>query len=321
MADYTGYVGYLKLEGSDIEDGVLGAKQTANLLIGFNNTVRYFLMQQDSRLAYVDFEIPVRVKKGSLQALIPNTIEKWIIDAIGAGILAYTTTAATQIAKNDFQEKDFKALVRASLRQLQGVIKIAKHVGGMGNRAASDGVRFVNNNQDVDIPNDDGVYIRTSREELESYLKTPKRMLNEIARFLEDDRVVILAEVDANGTPNEEKITFAEKELFITEETQEDDGVLFPELVHGEYVSLEGSVTRGNKNANTIGFEYKEHILTCMPKKGNITHFKDALFRECTIKGEVSRHADPMILEDKRPKIIFDELIPIAIEEKQTALL
>jgi len=76
-------------------------------------------------------------------------------------------------------------------------------------------------------------------------------------------------------------------------------------------VLLEGFVTRGNEVANSIGFRYLDHILTCYPMSGSIVRFKSLLFTACAIEGSISRideHGHP---NAHRPKIHFDKLIPM----------
>ena len=75
-------------------------------------------------------------------------------------------------------------------------------------------------------------------------------------------------------------------------------------------------VTRGNETANSIGFKYHEHILTCYPRTGNIVPFKRHLFLRCRITGEISRAEEHGGTSDPRPKIIFDDLQIIELEEQ-----
>ena len=91
---------------------------------------------------------------------------------------------------------------------------------------------------------------------------------------------------------------------------------LFPELVHGEKVTLDGVITKGNQRANTIGFLYKEHVLNCDPDSGNIVKYKPALFLKCRIYGTITRIDEKGGFSAKRPKIIFSNIE--TIEERHT---
>jgi len=84
--------------------------------------------------------------------------------------------------------------------------------------------------------------------------------------------------------------------------------ILFPEFQHGQRISLEGVVTRGNEMTNTIGFQYSGHILTCRPRRGSIVRFKRHLFLRCLIIGKISRLDEHGGTTNPRPQIVFDDL-------------
>ena len=117
----------------------------------------------------------------------------------------------------------------------------------------------------------------------------------------------------------EEIVTTKFKRIFTQEDDEEED-TLFPELKHGQPVQLEGEVTRGNERANTIGFGYQGHIITCLPKEGSIVRFKASLFLKCRIHGVISRSDEKSGLEAKRPKIIFTNIELLEDEEKELPL-
>ncbi len=99
------------------------------------------------------------------------------------------------------------------------------------------------------------------------------------------------------------------------------DETLFPELIHDLFVELEGHITRGNENSNTIGFMYEGHILTCYPSSGNIKDFKSTLFTNCTLRGYVDRlHKKTGEFIEKRPRIKFVEIISNESDENQKKL-
>jgi hypothetical protein len=105
-------------------------------------------------------------------------------------------------------------------------------------------------------------------------------------------------------------------ETWIPHTIQDTDEILFPELTHGLPVSLDGIVTCGNEMSNTIGFWYKNHVLTCFPTSRNIVRFKKHLFLKCRIHGEITRldkNGRPL---EKRPKIRFERLETLSNEEQ-----
>ena len=113
------YLGYIKYEGEAIESGYLDARKSAEALIGIDEVIRYFVYQEDPELNTIQFEIPVRIRKGSWEALIPHNIEQWIITAAGAGIVTYTTTALKKMAENDFKDKKLKDIFISAFRGIK----------------------------------------------------------------------------------------------------------------------------------------------------------------------------------------------------------
>ena len=88
---------------------------------------------------------------------------------------------------------------------------------------------------------------------------------------------------------------------------EDEDEFILPELIHGQYVELEGYVTKGNENTNNIGFQFSGHIINCKPKEGSIVRYKNQLFLQCLIKGFVDREDKNKNIK-KRPEIIFTDL-------------
>ena len=130
------YIGYLKYSGKSVEGGLLDVRKSAEALLGFDEVLRYFLLEEDPSLSEIEFEIPVRIREGSWEALIPETIEAWILTAGGGvALTTYMTTTAKKAANDGFLEtgiaKDIKATFKNSIRAVQWVIKIASHVGSL----------------------------------------------------------------------------------------------------------------------------------------------------------------------------------------------
>jgi hypothetical protein len=98
------YLAYIKYEGKLVENGYLDARKSAEILIGIDEVIRFFLFQENKSSAKLEIEIPIRIKKGSWMAILPPDLTTWIVTAIGAGITAYGATALNTIAKNDFKE-------------------------------------------------------------------------------------------------------------------------------------------------------------------------------------------------------------------------
>ena len=115
---------------------------------------------------------------------------------------------------------------------------------------------------------------------LEAISSCSPKLLEELAVIIENERSLSFGVLE-NSKLSEETITSNEKYIFY-EEDQED--ILFPELEHGDYVELEGDITRGNENSNNLGFRYDAHIITIIPASGSIVRHKSTLFLKCPSK-------------------------------------
>jgi hypothetical protein len=112
-------------------------------------------------------------------------------------------------------------------------------------------------------------------------------------------------------------VSFEHRQIFLPEKENE---ILFPELVHGMEVTLQGEITRGNETANNMGFRYSEHILTIYPKSGSIVNYKESLFLEAEVTGKISRRDDKGELRLSKPKIIFTDIKTINKHSNQYSL-
>ena len=101
-------LGYMKYSGTLVDDGFLDARKSASSLLNFDEALRYFIRQRLPELDKFNYEIPVRIRKGSWEAIIPDTIEKWILTGAGVAITKYLATAAGELAKNDFKDARIK---------------------------------------------------------------------------------------------------------------------------------------------------------------------------------------------------------------------
>lgn len=298
----TEYLGYLKYEGNRVSDGYLDARKSAEALLGFDEALRYFVGKQSKALADVDFEIPVRVEKGSWVALIPQSIGGWVLTAFGAATTAYVVTAATKMADHDFKEIGIQDMFRKALMGMQWLIRIGKHLGSLS-RKTFQNVQWRNGNEEIGIPNNAGEYLFIPKEFFDLYVNAPQSLLAKVTRIVIQERTMVIALCQDDGDVKEE-VSVANRSIFC----QDNDDLLFPELIHGMDVSLEGLVTRGNENSNTIGFQHNDHILTCFPMIGSVVGYKHALFVKCRIRGIVTRANRMGEPVEPRPKIMFTAL-------------
>ena len=299
------YLGYMKYEGRLVLDGYLDARKSAEALLGFDEAVRYFVGKQSQELSHAEYEVPVKVESGSWITFIPLSIGKWVLAALGAGAIAYVATAATNMAAHDFKDKGICDVFRKALQAIQWLIRIGKHLGTVSWQTFPN-VQWRNGTEEIGIPNDAGELLFVPKEFFDLYDKTPANLLSRLARLVVEERTLVIG-VRANGGDETVELSYAHRRIFCEDE----EDVLFPDLEHGMSVTLEGLVTRGNESANTIGFRYNEHILTCYPKSGSIVEHKPALFLKCRISGVITRQnhfGEPI---EPRPKIIFTALEPL----------
>lgn len=306
------FLAYLKYEGRLVETGYMDARKSAEALVGIDEVVRYFLFQEDPTLQELQFEIPVRIRKGSWEALLPHNIEEWIRTAVGLGITTYATTALKKLAENDFKDKKIKDIFKDVFKAIKWVVKIATHLGTMTQKKVEN-VQFEENNTWIRIPNAKGEILLVPYKYFEFYVNCPEKLFSRITNVVESERELKIGinkkDADSDDDKEDVKITVKEKYIF-TRKGEDNDEILFPELVHNSYVELDGHVTRGNENANTIGFQYNDHILTCFPAQGNITKVKSLLFTNCIIKGYVDRMGFDGEINEKRPRIRYIDLLP-----------
>jgi len=299
-----GQIGFAKYTGKLVEDGYLDARKSAQALIGFDEAVRFFIFQQYPDLRLTDLEFPVRIKKGS-----------WEI-VVAAIVGAYGVKAAQKMAENDFKDVGLVDLFKKSLSTIQWVLKIGKHMGDLTIKRFEN-AKFKDNNQLIGIRNSEGEFLYVPKEFLDYYVNANPSLLKKLSELVEDERTLSIGVVDGE-TVHEETLTTRHRRIFSREVDEEDDRIL-PELKHGENVTLEAEITRGNEMSNTIGIEYGGHIIIGYPKEGSIVKFKSNLFLKCRVFGSVTREDDES-KDAKRPKIIVSRIEPIEVEAESQGL-
>lgn len=314
-------LGYLSYKGEGIQHGIFDARQSAHALLGFDSIMRYFIKAENPEFRNVDFNFPVKIKEGSWVIEIPSNIDQIITIVEGGLLLTYATSLAKQAAKDGFLEtgpvKDIKKVIQGAINIFKWCVKIRKHIKGKKTEEKINLnkkiVNLVIDNRSLEVPIP--IYIL--------YKELPVDFFNNISEAVSENVSLIIGVKLNDGEFEQERISYADKPFFyIRSETSPD--VLFPELKDGQYVELDGEVTRNNGKTNTIGFEYKGHILTCEPDENqSLTKFKnqiiskseDKFFSSVTICGKIDRSDGT----GNRPKIKFTKIIPrdvISIKEQ-----
>jgi hypothetical protein len=315
MTESPEYIGFIRYKGQPLEQGYLDARKSAEALLGFDESLRYFIGKQDSELSKVDYEIPVRIRKGTWEALIPQDIASYIKPAIAIITTAYLAGAANKMAENDFENVSLVLLFKKSIQAIQWVLKIGKHLGSLSKRTFE---KIQWRGTEIGIPNENGEYLYVPKLFLDFFEKIPVHFLKKLASLITND-IKLEVGVGQDNKDEVESLDLVHKRIFCPDVEE----LLFPELEHGKEVKLTGLVTRGNENTNSIGFQYRDHILTCYPKDGSIVRFKPGLFVKCEIVGTVTRENELGENIELKPKIIFSNLTPLkqdSTEETQLGL-
>ena len=305
-------LGYLSYNGKSIQNGVFDARQSAKALLGFDSLMRYFIKIENPELKDVDFNFPVKVKEGSWIIEIPSNIGS--ILQVGGGVLLvyYLKEVVKKAGADGFLEtgpaKDVKKIIQTAINLAKWCIKIRKHIK---NKHIEESIDLTNDTVKVSADNE---ILEVPTKIYTLYAKLPDGIFNNISEAISEDVYLTIGERLDDGRFDKENITYTEKSYFYTKSDVVSD-ILFPELKDGQYVELEGEITRNNGKTNTIGFEYKGHILTCEPDhKQSLTKFKsqiisksdDKFFSSVTIHGIIDRSEG----DGNRPKIKFTKIIP-----------
>ena len=314
MAKSPEYIGLIRYKGKPLETGYLDARKSAEALIGFDEALRYFVGKQDIELSKIDYEIPVRIRKGSWEALIPYDIQSWILTALGAGLTVYVVTAATTMAQNDFKNVSIVSLFKKSMQAMQWILRIGKHLGSLSKRVFEK-VQWRDGNRLIGIPNEKEEYLFVPKLFLDLYEKIPVNILKKLTSIVTEN-IKLEVVVHEDNKDEVESLELLHKSIFCPDVGE----LLFPELKHGEAVTLSGPVTRGNENTNSIGFLYQGHILTCYPKDGSVVRFKPALYLNSEIIGTVTRENEFGEFTENKPKIIFTDLTPLEPDNPKESL-
>lgn len=306
------YVGYLKFYGKNIENGIIQADIAGQALIGFDECIRFFNKKQNPKIILYDYKIPVITEKGS-----------WVVWVLGsmagmAGIFgtAYLKKAGEKMAEKDFQDIGFSDIFRKSLLALKNLVDLIKHKKGNINWENEDfHIEQKNDSFFVSIKNESGESILIPIEQLEWFKNIPKESLEKIVQGVMVGQSLSIGVRNENENFDSTSITNEEKSLFLSSEEDEQEEVIFPELVHGETTQLEGKLVRGNEKTNSLGFEYKGVILNCHPTKGSIRQYKSSLFLKCKIDCYINRHEKSDLILDKKPTLHIERVEPLESDQ------
>lgn len=299
-------VGYIKFVGSAVEDGSIGADAAGRSLLALDELIRYFNRQQSKGFSSFPYEITIKTRKGSWEVLV--------LGLIGIFAVAYLKKAGETMAQNDLKDVGFKDVIQKSVDALKKLVDLAKHTEGNLDFSAPD-LSWRVSEGTVGIENYAGDVIYIPLEYLQWYVGMPRQLLKRLTQPIEENRSLVVASL-VNGRIEETLVTADEKFYFGHENASNEEEFLFPELTHGLDVELEGRLTRGNENTNSIGFEYNGHVLNCVPEVGSITQFKPALFLRCRVIASITRLLKQHTEAERRPTLIVKYVIPLETDDQ-----
>lgn len=299
---------FIKYQGDLVKEGYLDAKKSGEVLVGIDELIRYFVHQENPQIRDFEFEIPVRIRKGSWETIFPENLDSFTVGAAFTLWMAgkYAGSFLEEMGKNDAKDLSLKLIFQKAIKGAIYVIKLSKHLGSISKKKFEN-ISLDENRELIKITNENGEVIWIPNEVLELYSNCPQAIFNKLTKIIEEERELIISTTEENIVV-EETITTKHKYIF-TKPEDDDDEIVLPELKHGDYIEIQGHITRGNEKSNTIGFLYEGHIITCFPDKGNIKQYKSNLFNNCLLKGFVDRLDKAGIVKEKRPRIKFIEIV------------
>lgn len=293
-------VGFISYERDGAPTGVIDACAGGLALTGIDEAVRYFNRQQHRGFADGSYEIPVYTGEGS-----------WVAVVLGIAAIpittfasAYAKKAAEKMAEKDFADTGFRDIARKSMDALVRLVELIKHMNGMPDWSAAE-IRWSRDASVAYIYDKNGAVLEVPAEYVKWYKQVPKGILRKLSAPIVGGGSATFGAQQENGNFRSVNIGYGEASLLKDDEDVADDSFLFPELKHGEEIELEGLITRGNQSTNSIGFQYKDHILNCVPESGNVRRFKAAMFLHCMVTAIINRHVGSLARVDNRPTLII----------------
>lgn len=300
-------VGFIKYSGEAVPHGVIDAGSAGAALIGLDEAIRFFNVQQSPDLASAQYEIPVETRAGSWEAMVLAAVG----GVVGTFALSYAKKAGEKMAENDFKDIGLKPVLQKSMSAIQNLAKLTKHT----RRSKGWNIERIEPIDNIDmavIVNREGESIHVPIEHMKWFQQLPPQLLARLTGVVRKNRTLTIGLVDTTHPTEDVSIDEFDKAIFEQSEPDEvEDDTLFPELTHGIEAQLIGRLIRGNETSNTVGLEYEGHVINCIPAIGSVRQYKPALFLRCKVEGRVTRHSKHRLVADKKPTLIVSRVIPL----------
>ncbi|AQQ71702.1 hypothetical protein SMSP2_02079 [Limihaloglobus sulfuriphilus] len=298
----------VKYVGERTKNGIMDARTSAEALIGFDRMFRYAISEKEPDLKNVNFELPVRIRKGS-----------WEISFSGACQIAFTAYISGFFLKASqvgFQEtgtvRNIGELIKWCGKAVQYLIKITKHIGTLDVEGCEIGSNTLSGVH-VEIINGEGKPLLVPVEFLRFAEECPRNLLENSVGIIEENREMVIETSDGEQV----RIQNKEKGIYLPELEEDDMDIVLPELKHGDNVELVGKITRTNEKEKSVGFFYGGHTLTMKPESGNLEQFKSQIVspdsghifsEKVKVWGRVEREDAEGNFKYQRPRIFFSEI-------------
>jgi hypothetical protein len=295
----------IKLEGARVDRGYVTISDMREVLSGIEHAAKYFISTEYPEIKKDSYELEVRVESGSLFLYVVGLAFTGGAGVAAAFGISYAKKAGEKLAENDIGEKTTADIIRPAVQKMKSTVRIAKHLGGMGKQRTFPEAKIISP-ENIVLPNAEGEELRVTKAELDAYARAPRDTFKKMAAVVDAETTVAIFEPGEVIKPNNAAVIDTSSKAYFNNSGVDDNGVVFPEMQHGEYVTLRGSLCRANKNTGTLGFEYRNHTLTSYLHQMEIRDIKDSLFdKEVEVEAVVIRNQQKMDAEDelKRPKL------------------
>ena len=215
------YIGYIKFDGELVNNGLMDGRKQAKALIGLDEALRYFISKQAPELSKLDYEIPIRIKKGSWEALIPETAASWTQAGLGVVVTAYFAKAAQKMAEKDFADFGIIDIFKKSIEAIKWFAKIGNHIGDLTIRNFENS-KFSDDNMLIGLCNENGEYLYVPKYIFDMYITSNPKLLEKIAENITKDRNLKIGTI-VDGDIDEVTIDETKKSIFCKEELEDEE--------------------------------------------------------------------------------------------------
>ncbi|MNM50537.1 hypothetical protein D3C81_615810 [compost metagenome] len=297
-------IGFVSYEWKGAPSGVIDASSGGQALLGLDDAIRYFNRRQSAGFGSTSYEIPVLTGNGSWVAVVLGILAV----PAAAFSMAYAKKAGEKMAEKDFSDIGFKDVARKSMDALVKFIRLVKIKKGKFDIRKLD-IEWSEDATTAIVRAENGEHITVPAEYIRWYATLPAGTLKRLCTPIASGREMTVGARQDDGSLDAVTFDEADRLSLTNEDTEVDPEFLFPDLIHGTDVILEGIVTRGNQSTNSMGLQYRGHILNCIPGTGSVKRFKPALFEQCKVYATINRHVASLATLDYRPTLLVDNII------------